>query len=291
MKKFSVICFGEILWDIYPEEKFPGGAPFNVAFGLNQLGEPTGLISGVGQDELGDQILQFAKSKKVDDALIVRTNAPTGTVSVSLDSNGKPSYTINENVAYDLIPFNSNLEVSVSNSQALVYGSLACRAPISRKTLLRLTKLSKLNVLDLNLRSPFYDRALIESLLHSCHICKLNDEELIVLSKMFDLGGDEKSQFKKLMNTFNIETIVMTLGPDGSMAFDGSNYFRADAETITPIDTVGAGDAFLAGFLFKYVQRENLENCLQFGNKVGAYVATQPGATPIYDARLFAIGK
>jgi fructokinase len=275
----KIVCFGEVLWDVYPNVKKLGGAPFNVAAHLQQLGTTSYIVSRIGKDNNGAEIKQAAIAQHIDlTHLQEDVEFPTGVVNVSLDSNGKPTYKIEPSAAWDFIAHQTDNTRLVHNADALVYGSLACRSEVSKKSLFTLAAQSSYNICDLNIRLDYYSPSLIEELLSITDLLKINDEEAALLCKIYDQS--EKHLYELLHDKFKIKTIVQTKGPEGAEASENHILTKVDAKPITVVDTVGAGDAFFAAFLHKYLNDSDLSTSLNAGCTLGAYVATQSGATP-----------
>jgi len=277
--KQTVVCFGEVLWDVYPTEKKLGGAPFNVAAHLMQSGTQAHIITKIGNDDLGKQIVSAIQLQNISiKQLQIDENLPTGTVQVNLDANGIPSYKISEPVAWDFIDKSlANTEL-VNSADALVYGTLACRSAQNFDTLMELTKHSKLNICDLNIRQKFYNKSVIESLLNQSHILKINNEEEQLLIEIFNF--DAANFYKQIQAKFNIEIIIKTKGERGAELFQNNKVYKVDGVKIDVVDTVGSGDAFLAAFIHNYLNKRDLKTCLEKGANLGAYVATYTGAIP-----------
>ncbi len=284
MSKSNIICFGEVLWDMLPEElggKLAGGAPMNVAYHLNHLGINASLISRVGYDILGDELTHFLNEKELPLTFIQRDDELlTGYVDVTLDEKGSPSYQIIEPVAYDNIMLSDDMKNSVIQADALVFGSLICRSATSKQTLLHLLNLSKCPVFDVNLRKPFYNKETIEPLLEKAKIVKMNEAELIIISNWFNSETDFEEQIKALQKHFNIQTLIVSHGSLGAYCFENNKLYFQKAFKITVKDTIGSGDAFLAGFLSEKMKGKDPQICLKTACALGAYVATQSGATP-----------
>lgn len=279
------ICFGEVLFDLFPTGSKPGGAPMNVAIHLQNLGISTGIISAVGKDQLGDQLLEFLKKKKVNTSLIqTHPTRDTGTVRVNVDTNDNPTYTILEGVAWDYIS-DSFMAADRLDPKYILHGTLACRSTESYLSLNKL--LNKMNakvVLDLNIRSPFYSKSLIDEVLGRAHIVKMNEEELELLRRWFYIKNPRlQGDLKALRALYpNLETIILTLGAKGSMVWHDGKVTTSSTPIVKVVDTVGSGDAFLGGFLSYYERGKSIEECLTFASATGAYVATQEGANPSY---------
>ena len=277
----KVVCFGEVLFDVYPEGKKLGGAPFNVTAHLSQLGTDASIISRIGDDEHGVEILKAMSQFNVSrDHVQKDERHPTGLVSVSLNDKGIPSYVIKENSSWDFIACSEKDLKLVSEADALVFGSLACRNKKSRSSLLKLADVSNLNICDLNIRQSYYDKAMIGALLELTHVLKINDEEAEILQDFFKLGKEDF--YQSLAQKFGISVIIETKGKDGAVAYSGGRTAEADGVKIQVVDTVGSGDAFLAAFIHYFLKHESLDVCLQHACKLGAFVATQSGAIPLH---------
>lgn len=284
MRNPILLCFGEVLWDLLPTGKIAGGAPMNVAYHANNLGLSTTMVSRVGADALGKELLAFLNSKGVSTQCIQTDPVfPTGTVNVTLSAQGTPSYEIVKPVAWDHIAQKEDLHDMAMEADALVFGSLACRSERSRETLLGLLELATLRVFDVNLRQPFYNRALLEALLLKADIVKLNDEELSILVAWNGIGGEEAHQMHFLKETFQIEMLVLTKGDKGAACLDATGYHTHPGFPVTVKDTIGSGDAFLAAFLSKLLAGADSPECLAYACALGALVATKQGGTPAID--------
>ena len=283
MSKKNIVCFGEVLWDLLPSGKIAGGAPMNVAVHANQLGLNATMISAVGNDDLGEGIKSFLESRGLNIENIQTTNdQKTGIVEVELNEQGSPSYTIIEPVAWDFIAITETAINVVKNSDALVFGSLALRNEVSKNTLLELQSLAKLSILDINLRKPFYSETLVKELFELADIVKVNDEELEMICAWYGQSGNEESNAKFLKETFNLKGIIVTRGGNGAFFIDESNQMSEHKGfKISVNDTIGSGDSFLASFITKWLNGFSPAKSLKFACAVGAFVATQKGATPI----------
>lgn len=275
----AIVTYGEVLWDVFPDGRQLGGAPFNVAAHCRLLGVSSRMISAVGLDEPGAGILSEADRLGVDRELIESlADYPTGTVQVTTDANGQPTYRILSPVAWDYIRISDAAIESVQQAGAFVYGSLACRHAVSRETLFSLLRQAKTRVLDLNIRQEFYTPELIASLLDHSDILKINEDELELLSKLYDLSPETLPHW--LLEHKRIRLVVVTRGAEGAEAFTQHEHCQTPGVAVQVVNTVGSGDAFLAAFLVHYLQGESLQNCLEQACERGAFVATQPGAIP-----------
>lgn len=283
----KVICFGEVLWDLLPSGKVAGGAPMNVAFHLNNFGYPASLISRIGHDPNGWELMKFLKDKGIDTDLVQTDNFyPTSTVKVILGALGSPSYEIVQPVAWDYLNVSLRNTKAVEAAKAIVYGSLAARTERTRDTLLSLLNSATdvLKVFDVNLRPPFYTRVLLEQLLAKADIVKMNDEELRLIGGWYFADKDPFELAQKVKDKFNITILMITQGSKGAFLISPTNEVKSvRARQIKVTDTIGSGDSFLAGFLYQYFLEEPLIVCLEFAARTGALVATMRGATPKID--------
>ncbi len=283
MKK-KILCIGEVLWDVFPTGKFMGGAPFNVASHLHMLGQPVAVVSRVGKDPLGDQIrLQTKKMGMYAESIQRDEELATGTVHITLDPNGNAGYEIVGPVAWDNIELNNRLLRMAGQVSAVVFGSLAQRNPITRETIRRLRKVSRLNIFDINLRPPFDDKDIVERSLIESQMVKLNDQELEQVSQWFGLPGDANNAVRELGERFSCSTVCLTRGERGALLWHNKSMTEHPGYKVRVSDTVGAGDAFLAALIDGILKNNENHQILQFANAVGAYVATQNGPTPRLD--------
>ncbi len=281
IKNTVIICFGEILWDLLPTGKIAGGAPMNVAYQTNNLGMSSRMISRVGSDDLGRELQAFLQGKGVSTDL-VQTDAdyPTGIVNVHLDEKGIPSYEIVQPAAWDHIELTEEMLHTVGGADALVFGSLSCRAEKTKSTLLQLLQIAPMRVFDVNLREPFYTQALVEELLPKANLVKVNDLELAILSKWYGIEGVESEQMEALLKKFGLERIIVTKGEHGAACLSEAGNCAVPGVSVKVQDTIGSGDAFLSGFLSQLFNGASDQDCLQFANALGALTATKAGGTP-----------
>lgn len=278
---FRVVCFGEVLWDLLPSGKIAGGAPMNVAFHLNQLGVPAAMVSRVGRDDLGREILAFLAGKNIDTGLVQHDDTfPTGIVKVTLDDKGHPAYEIVQPVAWDFIRAEQAALDTVENADLLVFGSLAARNNTTKETLMALLERAAYRVFDVNLRSPFYSQELLEELIRKADLLKMNDHELDILSGWRHFGGGEKERMASFLEHFHLDGILVTKGDKGAVFYDKSGFYQHPGFPVKVQDTIGSGDAFLAGFLSQALSGKKQEERLAFACSMGAFVATQKGGTP-----------
>ncbi len=279
----KIICFGEMLWDVFPKEKLPGGAPMNVALHLKHLGCEVSMISSIGNDKLGNKLRNFVEGKGlITDHVQQHKAYPTGTVLVDDTDKENINYDIVKPSAWDYIEWNERISRDVQLSDALLFGSLAARNEVSKETLFKLLEKDVLKILDINLRPPHYSPELLEQLLEKADILKINEEELTILADYLDLPSKMPAALEKLTETFELETICVTLGAKGAVLFSLEEMVTHPGYPVQVLDTVGAGDAFLAGFVLKYLEKESAENILDFACALGALVASLSGGTPSY---------
>lgn len=282
----QVICYGEILWDLLHSGKVAGGAPMNVAFQLNQLGTPAGMISSIGTDDLGKEIFEFLTEKNIPTQLVQQDkNHLTGIVRVELDAKGHPQYEIVQNVAWDFIEVEDKALEAVKKAGTLVYGSLVARNEISKNTLLACIANAQFRVFDVNLRQPFYSKSLIDALLSKANVVKMNDDELDIISAWYGFAGSQKEKISAIKKANQLDLLVVTLGEKGAISLGETGFCSHRGYRVRVQDTIGSGDAFLAGYLSQFLKKNTPEKCLDFACKMGAYVATKRGGTPEPDLR------
>ena len=277
----NIICFGETLWDVFPDSQKPGGAPLNVAVHLQRFGYAPGMISKIGKDKLGKGLLDFMKNKGIPTDFIQEDHEhPTGVVNVEIAESGDASYDIVFPSAWDFIQFPENL---TSDEFLLVFGSLASRNTPSKETLLKLLDKAKLALFDVNFRAPHYSRELIQELLEKSDIIKLNEDEVEIIGAWLNLKNVPTEKIcKKLTDQYKLDQIIITLGSRGAMVYKDEQAYRHGGFKVKVVDTVGSGDSFLASYLAHYLKGFSIDDCLDMACATGAYVATQNGAVPDY---------
>lgn len=275
-----VIGMGEALWDVLPEGKKLGGAPANFAYHVSQFGLPSSVVSAVGDDALGYEILENFASKGLNH-LIEKVPYPTGTVQVEIDQAGIPQYEIKENVAWDNIPYTARLESLASKTKAVCFGSLAQRNVVSRNTINRFLDAMpesdyNLVVFDVNLRQGFYNKEILCNSMSRCNILKINDEELVTVSRMFGYPGiDLQDKCWILLGKYNLKMLILTCGINGSYVFTPGNVSFQPTPKVEVADTVGAGDSFTAAFIASILKGKPVSEAHALAVKVSAYVCTQ----------------
>ena len=279
----KVFIFGEMLWDCLPSGSKAGGAPLNVALNLHQLGLNSNFISAIGNDLDGEKLVEYIKSYGISDKFIQRKDAyQTSKVLVDNSDPENIKYTILPNVAWDHISITDELIQASQNCDAFIFGTLGVRSNESLKTLLALLPKQKLRIFDANLRSPFYDFEVIETLLGYTEILKINEDELEIFADYFNTEATVESLCEFLDHNFPIEIICITLGSKGAMIYQNGQITQHPGYKIKVKDSIGAGDAFLSGFVKTYLDGKDPEEILDFACKIGAFVATQEGGTPKY---------
>lgn len=280
-----VVGIGEALWDILPEGKKIGGAPANFAYHVNQCGNKSVVISAIGDDKLGNEIIENFESKKLNYLLEV-VDYPTGTVQVTLDPNGVPIYEIKEGVAWDNIPTAPRIMELAKRVKAISFGSLAQRSAVSRNTIQTFLDAipkddDRYIVFDVNLRQNFYNAEILTDSFERANIVKINDEELIIVSRMFGYPGiDLKDKCWLLLGKYSLKALVLTCGINGSYVFTPGHVSFMPTPKVEVVDTVGAGDAFSGAFMGSILNGCSVEEAHNNAVQISAYVCTQPGAMP-----------
>lgn len=280
-----VVGIGEVLWDVLPEGKKLGGAPANFAYHVSQFGLNSRVVSAIGNDKLGAEIERDFSEKGLE-GIIEKVAYPTGTVQVSLDDNGVPNYTIKENVAWDNIPFTTALKELAQHTCAVSYGSLAQRNIVSRETihafLDAMPKEGAYKIFDINLRQNFYTKDIICESLERCNVLKINDEELVAVSRLFGYPGiDLQDKCWILLAKYDLKMLILTCGVNGSYVFTPGHVSFVETPKVTVADTVGAGDSFTAAFVSAILRGLSVSEAHKLAVNVSAYVCTQNGAMPI----------
>lgn len=281
-----VIGMGEALWDVLPEGKKIGGAPANFAYHVSQFGLPSCVVSAVGDDALGREIIENFTSKNLNYQIDI-VPYPTGTVQVEIDQAGIPQYEIKENVAWDNIPFTTDLEGLAKRTKAFCFGSLAQRNIVSRETINRYldaipAENDPLIVFDVNLRQGFYNKDILCNSMDKCNILKINDEELVTVSRMFGYPGiDLQDKCWILLGKYNLKMLILTCGINGSYVFTPGHVSFQPTPSVEVADTVGAGDSFTAAFIASILKGKSVEEAHSRAVQTSAYVCTQKGAMPI----------
>lgn len=286
----KIICFGEVLFDVFPTHRKIGGAPLNVALRMASLGINAQIISRVGNDEIGKELIRFIEENGVaTDTIQVDENLSTGEVIVQLNDKGSASYTINYPVAWDKIEVTSIAENAVANADAMVFGSLVCRDLVSHQTLLSLMNLAKYKIFDVNLRAPFYTKELLIELMNKADFIKFNDDELYEISEYMNSPYNSLEQnIHFIAEQTNTKHICVTKGSHGAVLYYNDTMCYNSGYKIQVADTVGAGDSFLAGLLTQLLTGNDAQFAINYACALGALVAQKEGANPKIEAAAIA---
>jgi fructokinase len=278
----NVVSFGEVLWDLFPTHKKIGGAPLNVALRMNSLGAATTIISRVGADEDGNKIISFINNQDVSsDAIQIGEDYKTGVVNVMINEKGNASYDIHYPSSWDKITPTKEMYEKVSESDAFVFGSLICRDEVSRSTMYALLDKAKYKVLDANLRAPYYTADILYELMLKADFIKLNDEELYEISQQLESPYNSFEQnIKFIAEKTNTKQVCVTKGAFGAVLYYNGKFYYNSGYFIKVVDTVGAGDSFLASLIVKLLRGKSPQKSLNYACAVGALVAGHEGANP-----------
>ena len=286
MDNTIVVGMGEALWDVLPEGKKIGGAPANFAYHVSQFGLNSRVVSAVGNDKLGAEILENFKEKNLN-CIIETIPYPTGTVQVELDAEGVPCYEIKEGVAWDNIPYTVTLQELACHTRAICFGSLAQRSVVSRETINRFLDAmpedeNVLKIFDINLRQNFYTKDILCNSFQRCNVLKINDEELVTVSRMFGYPGiDLRDKCWILLAKYNLKMLILTCGVNGSYVFTPGKVSFVETPKVEVADTVGAGDSFTAAFVSAILKGKSVPEAHKLAVDTSAFVCTQHGAMPI----------
>lgn len=289
--KDIVVGMGEALWDVLPEGKKIGGAPANFAYHAAQFGLRSCVVSAVGNDDLGREILDTLTEKGLN-YLIEMVDYPTGTVQVELDGAGIPKYDIKEDTAWDNIPYTPELRELAGKARAVCFGSLAQRSETSRNTINRFLddmpeEEGRLVVFDVNLRQNFYTKEILSRSMRRCDVLKINDEEITEVSRLFGIPGSDFQEISRvLLEIFNLKMLILTCGVKGSYVFtpDGASF--QPTPKVKVADTVGAGDSFTASFISAILKGKSVAEAHALAVETSAFVCTQKGAMPVLPERI-----
>ncbi|HCY42437.1 MAG TPA: carbohydrate kinase [Prolixibacteraceae bacterium] len=287
IKNNQILCIGEILWDNLPSGAKPGGAPMNVALHLNRIGQKVSISSKVGNDDQGKKLLAFLEDSGLKTDLIQTDETlPTSEVLVHLNESNNATYEICEPVAWDNLILTDSLLSQAKTSGLIIYGTLASRNPETRNTILQLLENDVVKLIDVNLRQPYDTREIVEQLILKSDIVKLNDEELGVFGQWYNKHKhDEKSLVKWFAEEYNSKMVIVTKGDKGALLYSDGEFYEHPGFKVDAVDTVGAGDAFLAGFIAALLEGKTNDKALEFACATGAFVASKAGATPQYDRK------
>ncbi|WP_346856766.1 carbohydrate kinase [uncultured Draconibacterium sp.] len=285
IKSNEILCIGEVLWDRLPSGAKPGGAPMNVALHLNAIGLNVAVASSIGNDEAGEELKIFLQNSGVSTDLIqVDSSLPTSEVLVHLDENNNATYEICEPVAWDNIILEEALAEKAKKAGLIIYGSLASRNETSRNTITKLLDNDAVKLIDVNFRKPYDTREVVEVLLDKTDIVKLNDDELEIFAQWHNKNQlSEQELIKWFVAHYNIQMVCVTKGEKGALLYSDGDFYEHPGFKVNAVDTVGAGDAFLAGIVAALLKKEKPADALAFACATGAFVASKAGATPKYD--------
>jgi fructokinase len=281
-KQFKIVGIGEILWDMLPQGKVLGGAPANFAYHASELGAKGYVISAIGKDKLGAEIVSQLAAHDIE-LRLGELNYPTGTVNVQLGANGIPEYEIIKDVAWDYITLQPSDIGLARETDAVCFGSLAQRNEVSRKSIIEFIKNvpeSSLKIFDINLRQHYYSKTLIDNSIQMANILKINDEELIIVSELYGWTGNEEYLCQRLMDIFQLNLLALTCGTRGSYLFTKHEKTFMKTPVVDVKDTIGAGDSFTAGLAMGLLKNKSLKNCHLLAIEISAYVCTHFGAMP-----------
>ena len=283
MKDKYVVGLGEALWDVLPDGRKLGGAPANFAYHAGQFGLNAIAVSALGEDKLADETIAQLEEKGLHYCM-PRVPYPTGTVQVELDDEGVPTYDIKENVAWDNIPFTPELQAIAENTRAVCWGSLAQRNVVSRQTIYKFldaTPKDCMKIFDINLRQTFYTKEVICESMKRCNVMKINDEELIVIGRMFGYPGlDIENKCWLILGKYDLDMLVLTCGVNGSYVFTPGRGSFQKTPVVEVADTVGAGDSFTGSFCASILEGKSVAEAHKLAVEVSAFVCTQSGAMP-----------
>ncbi len=288
-EKSLVVGIGELLWDVFPDHKQMGGATSNFAYHMSKFGLKSQLISAVGKDDLGKQLIDNLKGTGINYHL-QQADWPTGTVQVSLSGNGIPQYEICQPVAWDCIEMKPEFTELAQQTKAVCFGSLAQRSEVSRNTIRTFVNAvpdSAWKVFDINLRQQFYTEDVLLDSFERCNVLKINDEEIKVVADILKLNGTDLGNCKSLLERFNLKLVALTCGAEGSYLITADKSSFLQTPQVKVADTVGAGDSFTAAMLVGLLAGKQLAEIHQMAVRLSAFVCTQHGAMPEYDPEEF----
>ncbi len=284
----NIVCFGEVLWDMLPTGAKPGGAPLNAAIHLEKQGVKPMLISKIGTDNNGKKLIDFLEKAELNTSTIQKdSELPTSEVLVHLDKNKNATYEICEPVAWDNITINPEIENAAKTADLIIYGSLASRNKTTRDTLFYILENSDATrLVDINLRAPYDNREWIEELLFISDFAKLNDDELIKIAGWNNKSGNENELINWFSNHFKCPTVCVTRGENGAILFINNTFYSHPGFKVNAVDTVGAGDSFLASLVATLSKNIHPQKALERACATGAFVASQAGAVPNYSEKI-----
>jgi len=280
----KIVCFGEILWDLLPTGAVPGGAPMNVAYHIRKLGLNPDIVTRVGIDDAGKNLIDLlSKSGVSTEHIQLDYDIPTGIVNATANEHGEMSYDIVAPAAWDFIVLDDGTVQLVKDAGHFIFGSLVNRNAVSRNTLFALLEIADQKVLDINLRPPHFNRRLVEDLLNRADIVKMNISELELITGWFATYKNIRERIGIIQEKFQIPCIIITMGGDGAMLNMDGKIYKHPGYVVNVADTIGSGDAFLAAFLFKHLNHYGPKESLEFASALGALVASKTGGWPDYE--------
>ncbi len=275
---------GEILWDLFPEREYFGGAPSNFSMHCSQLGAEAYMVGSIGADDRGSEGLELLKERGVDTSGVIRVeNYETGVVVVQLDGLGQPSYQIKDDVAWDHLVYRESLGVLAGSLDAICFGSLSQRHEVSKETLhkfLGSASADCLRVFDINLRNPYFEQQIIRRSLRAADVVKLNQEEFKMIVQMHNLVGSEETMLRTFLKEYDLKLVALTCGGRGSTLVTASETSTTLAREVSVVDTVGAGDAFTSVMVIGLLSSWKLDQINAMATRLAAYVCTKSGAVP-----------
>ncbi len=287
---FNVVGIGEVLWDVFPAGRQLGGAPANFAHHARELGARAQVVTRVGDDSLGREVMRRFEAMDLPvETVQVDGENPTGTVTVVLAGEGVPRFTFAAGAAWDRLMATPSALQAVTTADAICFGSLAQRHPVSRSTIRQLVAAAPaaaLRLFDINLRQQFYSREVIERSLGLANVLKLNDDELSILAGMFSLSGDLRQRIERLVTMFEMKGVALTQGAAGSLLYYAGQWSVQSPQPVQVVDTVGAGDAFTAALTLGLLHARTLDEVHAMAANVARYVCSCAGATPILPQNL-----
>jgi len=284
MDSFKIAGLGEVLWDVYDGQKYLGGAPANFAAHVVQAGHRGIIMSRIGQDQLGTDLLEQLNQKQLATTTVQKdASRPTGTVNVTIDDKGVPKFECTNNVAFDYMNYDPSWKKMTKQIDAVLFGTLAQRHSTSRQAIQAFLNDADdvIKMFDINIRN--WNDSIQETVLQSLKIAsliKLNQDELQQLKRALDSKDDDITFLRFLMRDYNIKLAAVTLGQQGCFVVTETEVEKHPGFNVNVVDTTGAGDAFAAGLMIKYLERAFLEEMADYANRLGAFVTTQKGAVP-----------
>lgn len=278
----DLVCFGELLWDMLPSGKVVGGAPFNIVNRADSLGLDAFVVTSIGKDSVGDELLSIVENKVNQSQFIQRHHTlPTSKVEIKVSANGEPNYNIVKPVAWDDIQLDQSLIDLVKLSKAMVYSSLALRDPRSRATLFSLLPYAQYKICDINLRDGHYEQSTIMQMVESADVLRMNETELDMLANWLGYSAlSQQDQIITIQQHYNYKEVIATLGSEGAICYDGISFFAQLVFKVDVKDTVGAGDGFLAAYITRKLKGDTIEDALKYACGIGSITASKNGGTP-----------